>query len=97
MVPLQPSVNRMACLLNVYRTALTGDAVYSWRLQSQFVLDRPKETRYAKLKPSSVNFLYIIYSNLVLYMFQPLYHHQKDNLVNMKGNALQWRAIFAGS
>jgi hypothetical protein len=50
----------------------------------------PSHYYNAKLKPSSVNFLYIIYSNLVLYMFRP-------NLVNMRGNALQWRAIFAGS
>jgi hypothetical protein len=57
----------------------------------------PSHYYNAKLKPSSVNFLYIIYSNLVLYMFRPLGHHQKDNLVNMRGNASQWRAIFSGS
>jgi hypothetical protein len=58
---------------------------------------RPSHYYNAKLKPSSVNFLYIIYSNLVLYMFRPLGHHQKDNLVSMRGKALQWRAIFVGS
>jgi hypothetical protein len=57
----------------------------------------PSHYYNVKFKPSSVNFLYIIYSNLVLYMFWPLGHRQKDGLVNMKGNALQWRAIFAGS
>jgi hypothetical protein len=34
-----------AWLSNVDLTALTGDAVYYRRLQSQVVLDRPKETR----------------------------------------------------
>jgi hypothetical protein len=33
--------------------------------------------------------LFCILYNSVLYMFRPLGHHQKDNLVSMRGNALQ--------
>jgi diphthamide synthase subunit DPH2 len=41
-------------------------------------------------------FVYYIFQFSPLHV-SPLVHHQKDNLVNMRGNALQWRAIFAGS
>jgi hypothetical protein len=33
--------------------------------------------------------LFCILYNSVLYMFRPLGHHQKDNLVSTRGNALQ--------
>jgi hypothetical protein len=46
LVLLQLGVNRTARLKNLDLTALTGDAVYSWGLQSQVVLDLQKEIRY---------------------------------------------------
>jgi hypothetical protein len=46
LVLLQSGANQTAHLANVYLTALRGNAVYSWHLQSQVILDRLKETRY---------------------------------------------------
>jgi hypothetical protein len=45
-VLLQLCVNQTALLPNLDLTALTRDAVYSWGLQSQIILDLQNETRY---------------------------------------------------
>jgi hypothetical protein len=46
LVLLQPGVNGTTRQPNADLTAITGDVVYSLCLQSQVVLDRPKETGY---------------------------------------------------
>jgi hypothetical protein len=45
MVLLQLCVDRRVCMPNLNVTTLTRDCVYSRRLQSQVVVDRPKETK----------------------------------------------------